>query len=113
MKNFGAYFFAILLVIGLLEILTVFTLAGIEICDFNKEVKLHKSHIYTPHTLVNTTGEPVVIINPKSTVDTLLVNLNPELTFCVSISHHSCPVCVGRYANPWLIRTIWPLFINN
>jgi hypothetical protein len=108
MKNLGAYLFGTLLLIGLLEILAFVTLAGVEINDFKNEVKLHNSHFYTPHTLVNATDKPFVIINPKSMVDTLVVD--SKLTFAVSISHHYCPICAGRDANPWLIRTIWPLF---
>jgi len=107
MKNFSTYLFGTLLLIGLLEFLAFVTLAGMEINDFKNEVKRQNSHIYTPHTLVNATGKSFVIINPKSMVDTLVVG--SELTFAVSVNHY-CPICAGRDVNPWLIRTVWPLF---
>lgn len=109
MKNLGAYLFGALLLIGLLEVLAYVTLAGIEINDFKNEVKRHNSHFYTPHTLVNATSKPLVISNLKSmSSDTLMVS--SKIAFAVSISHNYCPVCAGRDANPWLVRTIWPLF---
>lgn len=108
MKNFGAYLFGTLLLIGLLEILAFVAFAGIEINDFKNEVEVHNTHTYTPHTLVNKTSKPLQIINPISMADTLIVD--SKLIFTVSISHHYCPVCAGRDANPWLVRTIWPLF---